>query len=182
MHREEKLRQPQFGGIADTKSFSTRLGDSFRGFLFGGGARGEDGSVVGPNGPNPSRAGSNTTGIDIWRADASEDYYAAANANAANADAAAADGQSRRVRPPQHRLDPIDEGRQRRGGGGSADGFFDDRGGTQSNIQGDTLRCAKPTVDFKTKVPIWPGLRDVSPSRPVIDGHKNRMIQQSVLV
>ena len=114
MHREEKLRQPQFGGIADTKSFSTRLGDSFRGFLFGGGARGEDGSV-GPNGPNVSRAESNTTGIDIWRADAGEDYYAAANA--ANA--------------AQHRLDPIDEGRQRRGGGGgSAEGFFDNRRGT----------------------------------------------------
>ena len=47
MRREEKLRQqPQFGGISDAKSFSTKLGDSFRGFLFGGGgARGEDGSV-----------------------------------------------------------------------------------------------------------------------------------------
>ena len=42
-------QQPQFGGgISDAKSFSTRLGDSFRGFLFGGGGGvrgGEDGSV-----------------------------------------------------------------------------------------------------------------------------------------
>ena len=48
MRREEKLRHPQFGGIADAKSFSERLGESFRGFLFGG-VRGEDGSV-GANG------------------------------------------------------------------------------------------------------------------------------------
>ena len=26
------------------------------------------------------------------------------------------------------------------------------------HIQGDTSRCAKPPVDFKTKVPFWPGL------------------------
>ena len=50
MRREEKLRNgPQFGGISDAKSFSTKLGDSFRGFLFGGGGGGvrggEDGSV-----------------------------------------------------------------------------------------------------------------------------------------
>ena len=25
-------------------------------------------------------------------------------------------------------------------------------------VQGDTSRCAKPPVDFKTKVPLWPGL------------------------
>ena len=74
-----------------------------------------------------SRAESNTTGIDIWRAEG-EDYYAAANANAAVADD---DGHSRRVRPPHNRLDPIDEGRQRRGGG-SAEGFYDDRRGNHS--------------------------------------------------
>ena len=26
-----------------------------------------------------------------------------------------------------------------------------------SLIQGDTSRCAKPPVDFETKVPLWPG-------------------------
>ena len=71
-----------------------------------------------------SRAESNTTGIDIWRADG-EDYYAAANA----ASIADEDGHSRRVRPPQNRLDPIDEGRQRRGGG-SAERIIDDGRGT----------------------------------------------------
>ena len=25
------------------------------------------------------------------------------------------------------------------------------------NVQGDTSGCAKPPVDFKTKVPLWPG-------------------------
>ena len=46
------MRQPQFGGISDAKSFSTRLGDSFRGFLFGGGggARGGEDGSVGVNG------------------------------------------------------------------------------------------------------------------------------------
>ena len=61
-----------------------------------------------------SRAESNTTGIDIWRADG-EDYYAAAAA--ASNGATDEDGQTRRVRPPQHRLDPIDEGRLRRSEG-----------------------------------------------------------------
>ena len=26
-----------------------------------------------------------------------------------------------------------------------------------SNIQGDTSGCAKPPIDFKTKVQLWPG-------------------------
>ena len=78
MRREEKL-QRQFDG---SNSFSTRLGHSFRGFLFGGeGGGGEREGRVAAAAGQLSRAESNTTGIDIWRADG-EDYYAAAAANA----------------------------------------------------------------------------------------------------
>ena len=57
IRREDKMRRAShFGGIADNKSFSTRLGDSFRGFLFGGGGpRGEDGSVGLGGAGRPSR-------------------------------------------------------------------------------------------------------------------------------
>ena len=67
-----------------SRSFSTRLGHSFRGFLFGGEGGGSlrEGRAAAAAAPGQlSRAESNTTGIDIWRADG-EDFYAAAAANA----------------------------------------------------------------------------------------------------
>ena len=33
-----------------------------------------------------------------------------------------------------------------------------DRSDVQNVVQGDHSACAKPPVDFKTKVPLWPGL------------------------
>ena len=35
-------------------------------------------------------------------------------------------------------------------------------------IQGDTSRCPKPPVDFKTKVPFWPGLTWPGQSRTFV--------------
>ena len=41
---------------------------------------------------------------------------------------------------------------------------------TDMSLQGDTSRCTKPPVDFKTKDPLWPGQTGPGKARPGQNG------------